>query len=103
MGECGAEVSTVDGAVSGGFGGVEVFAASAVEFDRLFVGHVEEADGEEGLLLAEDAGAAAKVGSLVFFELGWEDLDLDGSRGRELHTIFARPRAVTIHRACINP
>jgi hypothetical protein len=68
--ECRAEVSTVYGAMPRGFGRVEVFAAPAVEFDRLLVGDVGESDRQERLEGAENARATAKIGSFVLFELG---------------------------------
>lgn len=64
-----AKVSPVDGAVARGFGRVDVFAAGAVEFDGFLVGRVGEADGEEGVAVAEHARASTKVGLFVLFEL----------------------------------
>ena len=69
MWEGGPEVCAVDRAVSRGFGRVDVFAASAVEFDGFFVRDVAESDWEKWLRLAEDAWTTAKVRLLIFFEL----------------------------------
>lgn len=62
------KVSAVDGAVSRGFGRVDVFAARAVELDGFLVGDIGEADRKEGLTIAEDARAPTKVGLLVFVD-----------------------------------
>lgn len=68
--ERGSEVGSVDGAVTRGFGGVEVFAATAVELDGFFVGDIGQSDGQEGLGGAEDPRAASEIGAFVFIELG---------------------------------
>lgn len=70
------KVGAIDESVAVRFGGIDVFAARAVEFDGLDVGCVAEADGEEGLLVAVDARATAKVCAAVFLKL-W-------GRGREV-------------------
>lgn len=50
-------------------GRVEVFAARAVEFDGFLVRQVGEAEGEEGLAVAEDARTPPKVTLFVLFNL----------------------------------
>ena len=67
------KVCPINGSVPGRFGGVEVFTATTVELDGFLVRYVSEADRKEGLLGAEHAWAAAKIGSFVLFQL----LDLD--------------------------
>lgn len=64
------KVGPVDGAVTGGFGGVEILAAGAVKFDGFLVRNVRETEGEEGLAVAEYSRTATKVSLLVFFDLG---------------------------------
>lgn len=99
--EGGTEVGPVNRTVAGGFGRINVFTTTAVEFDRFFIRYVCEADGEERLGLAEDAGAATKVGTLVFVELrACADKRTD-SPITEItkRTILARPRDVMIHLA----
>lgn len=48
---------------------VEVFAARAIEFDGFLVRQVREAEGEEGLAVAEDARTPPKVALFVLFNL----------------------------------
>ena len=93
-----AEVSAVYGGVAGGFWVVEVFAAGAVEFYGGEVCGVVLACGEEGLACAEDAGAFAEFGFFEFVELGIQALVSNRKvrLGRNGHTIFWRPRVVTI-------
>ena len=67
--EGGAKVGAVDGGVSGRLWVVRVLAARAVELDGFEVRDVGEAHREEGVGLAHDAGAFAKVALLVLFEL----------------------------------
>lgn len=69
LGERGAEVGAVDGGVAARLGVVEVLAAGAPELDGLLVGDVGQADGQEGVRVAVDAGAFAEVGLLVLLEL----------------------------------
>jgi hypothetical protein len=69
MWEGGAEVGPIDRAVSGGFGGIEVFTAPTVEFHGFLVGNVGEAYRKKGLLLTEDAWAPPKIGSFIFLKL----------------------------------
>lgn len=98
-----AKVGAVDGAVAVGFGGVDVFTSGTVEFDGFDVGCVAETDGEEGLLVAVDARAAAEIGTAVFFELErWSSVCVRDGERRYL-TILARPLLVTINRAWIRP
>lgn len=63
------KVGAVDRSVPRGFGRVEVFAARAVEFDGFLVRQVREAEGEEGLAVAEDARTPPKVALFVLFNL----------------------------------
>lgn len=65
----GAEVGAVDGGVARGFGVVEVLAAGAVELDRLEIGNIGEAHGEQGVRVTVDAGTFAKLGLFVLVEL----------------------------------
>lgn len=53
----------------GRFRVVEVLAFGAVELDGGAGREVGEPGGEEGMCVAEDAGAFAEVGFFVFFEL----------------------------------
>lgn len=69
VGKGGAKIGAVDGGMSGGLGGVEVFTAGTVELDRLLVRDIGEAEGEEHLGVAQDAGTSAKVALLVLFNL----------------------------------
>ena len=61
MRESGAEIGTIDGAMSRGFGRVEVLATGAVKFDSFFVRNVGEADGKKRMSEAQDSGTSAKV------------------------------------------
>ena len=67
--EGGAEVSTVEAAVAGGFGVVEVLAFRAVEFYVRGVGDVVLACREEVLVFADDAGAFAEDALFMFLHL----------------------------------
>ena len=55
--------------MSGGFRGVDVFTAAAVELDRFLVWDVCKSDREKRLRLAEHARTSAEVSPFVFFEL----------------------------------
>ena len=55
--------------MSGGFWGVDVFATTAVEFDRFLIGNVRESEREKRLGLAQDPWATTEVGFFVFLEL----------------------------------
>jgi len=63
------KVRAIDGSVPSRFGRVEVFTAATIELNRFLVRYVGKAYGEEGLLGAEHARAAAEVGSFVLFQL----------------------------------
>ncbi len=67
--ERGAKVGAVDGRMPRGFRIIEVFAFAAVEFDGLDVGEVGHAGRKEGMVLAHNAGAFAKVAFLIFLKL----------------------------------
>lgn len=69
LGEGGAEVGAIDGGVAARLWVVEVLAAGAPELDGLLVGDVGQADGQEGVRVAVDAGAFAEVCLLVLLEL----------------------------------
>ena len=69
MGERSAEIGTINGAVARGLWGVEILAATAVQFDGFLVWYVSETNGEEGLLLTEYARASSEIGAFVFLEL----------------------------------
>lgn len=69
LGEGGAEVGAIDGRVAAGLWVVEVLAAGAPELDGLLVGDVGQADGQEGVRIAVDAGALAEVCLLILLEL----------------------------------
>lgn len=75
-----AEVGSVDGGVAAGLWGVDVFAAGAKELDGMVAGNVGQADGDEGVGAAEDAGTAAKVEFLVFLELFAQSASLPPAR-----------------------
>lgn len=64
-----AEVRAVDGLVTGGVRGVDVIAAAAVELHGIFEWGVDEADGEEGLTVAQYPRAVAEVATLILFDL----------------------------------
>jgi hypothetical protein len=66
--ERGAKVSAIDAGVARRLRIVDVFAAPAVELDGGRVGHVGLAHGEEGLRVAHDARAFAKVGLFELLE-----------------------------------
>ena len=97
--EGGAKVGAVDAAVARGFGVVEVLAFGAVHLHAGFVRDVGLAHGEERVRVADDAWAFAEVGLFVFVELEaqsgrfWSVMD---TVRRVRHTIFARPRVVTM-------
>lgn len=69
LGEGRAEVGAVDGGVAARLWVVEVLAPGAPELNGLLVGDVGEADGEEGVRVAVNAGAFAEVCLLVLLEL----------------------------------
>lgn len=69
LGEGGAEVGAVDGGVAARLWVVEVLAAGAPELDGLLVGDVGQADGQEGVRVAVDAGAFAEVSLFILLEL----------------------------------
>ena len=69
MGEGGAEVCAVDGAVARGLRGVDILAAAAVELDGLLVGHVCQTDWKQRLGLAQYARAATEISPLVLLKL----------------------------------
>jgi len=69
LGEGGAEVGAVDGGVAARLWVVEVLAPGAPELDGLLVRDVSQADGQEGVRVAVDAGAFAEVGLLVLLQL----------------------------------
>lgn len=69
LGEGGAEVGAVDGGVAARLWVVEVLAAGAPELDRLLVGDVGQADGQEGVRVAVDAGTFAEVCLLILLQL----------------------------------
>ena len=64
-----AEVGAVDGGVAGCLGVVDVLAFGAVHLYGFLVGEVGLAHGQEGVGVAEDAGAFAEIGFFVFVEL----------------------------------
>ncbi|KAG6867254.1 hypothetical protein C0993_005176, partial [Termitomyces sp. T159_Od127] len=65
MGKGSAEEGTVDGAVAGGFGRVEVFATPAIKLYGFFVSNICQAHREERLELAEYTRASTEVGTLA--------------------------------------
>ena len=67
--ERGAEVGAIDGGVSGRLRVVDVLTLGAVHLDRLLVREIGLAHREQGVGVADDAGAFAEVGFLVFVEL----------------------------------
>lgn len=83
------------------FGRVDVFATTAIKLDGLFIRDIAETDGKERLRLAQDSGTSPEIHPLEFLEL--EDIRLESDGRNLMHTIFARPRAVTIHRAWMRP
>lgn len=76
LGEGGAEVGAVDGGVAARLWVVEVLAPGAPQLDGLLVGYVGQADGQEGVRVAVDAGAFAKVCLLVLLELDSLDVSI---------------------------
>jgi hypothetical protein len=71
--------------MTGGVGGVKVLAAATVEFDRPFERYIDEADGKEGLGLAQDSRAAAEVTTLVLLDLRSSSVDDDGRYRPKAH------------------
>lgn len=69
LGEGGAEIGAVDGGVAARLWVVEILAPGTPELDGLLVGDVGQADGQEGVRVAMDAGAFAEVGLLILLEL----------------------------------
>lgn len=66
------EIGAIDGGVAGCFRVVDVLAFGAVHLHGFLVGDVGLTHGEEGVGVADYAGALAKVGFFVFVELGKE-------------------------------
>ena len=76
VGECGAEIGAINGAMARGLWGVEILAATAIQFHGFLIWYVGETDGEEGLLLTEYSRASSEIGALVLFQLkSYEILD----------------------------
>jgi hypothetical protein len=69
-GERGTKVGTINRSMSRGLGRIQVLTPSAVEFARLLVWDVGQAEREKRLGLAIDAGAVTKIRPFVFFKLG---------------------------------
>jgi hypothetical protein len=63
------KVSAVDVAMSATFWRIEVFTTRAIQFDSFLVRCIGETDGEDGLRVAVDTGAGAKVRAAVLVEL----------------------------------
>lgn len=103
MRESGAEIGTIDGAMSRGFGRVEVFATGAVKFDSFFVRNVGEADGKKRMSEAQDSGTSAKVSFFVFLHLRRKVSSIFPERRVVKQTILLSPLDVMIHLACIRP
>mmetsp|Transcript_1169 Transcript_1169/g.2931 ORF Transcript_1169/g.2931 Transcript_1169/m.2931 type:complete len:211 (-) Transcript_1169:170-802(-) len=77
VGKGGAEEGTVDGVGDGGGGPVDVAAARAIEDDLLDADAVVEAEGQDGIVVAIEAGAAAKVAAGVLGVHGFEAVGRD--------------------------
>ena len=101
-----AKVRAVDRAVSRRLGRVEVLAPRAVELDGFLVREVRQAEGDEGLAVAQDPRAASEVALLVLFNLDGErngsDIS-DGTLEAVCRTILASPREVMMNRAWMRP
>jgi hypothetical protein len=67
------EIGSIYRTVARGFGRVDIFASTAIEFDRFFVCNVGQTDGEEWLGLTKDARTASEIDLLVFLELDESD------------------------------
>jgi hypothetical protein len=64
-----AKISPVNGAVSGRFWRIEVFASWTVELNSFLIGDIGQTNRKEGMGETKNAGTSTKVGFLVFLKL----------------------------------
>lgn len=74
LGEAGSKKGSIEVVVGCGLWQVNVFAAHAVEFDRVDTEAVGEAHGQEALALTEDSGAVSKDAVRVLFMLQMHEI-----------------------------